>query len=39
MGSFAPQNEMHVYDLPWILAPNGIFSKGEYLTKGLVNNI
>lgn len=42
MGSFAPQVNPHSFDLPWVEAPSGFISRGDYKGKGLVtyhNNI
>lgn len=36
MGSFAPQPQPHVFDLPWVEAPSGFLARGEYKGKGLV---
>jgi hypothetical protein len=37
MGSFAPQEKPHVFDLPWIEAPSGFLARGDYKGKALVN--
>lgn len=36
MGSFAPQDKEHVFDLPWCEAPSGFLARGDYKGKGLV---
>lgn len=36
MGSFAPQKDLHVFDLPWQEAPSGFLARGDYKGKGLV---
>jgi RHO protein GDP dissociation inhibitor len=36
MGSFAPQEKEHVFDLPWCEAPSGFLARGDYKGKGLV---
>lgn len=38
MGSFAPQDKPHTYDLEWAEAPSGFIARGDYKGKGLVNN-
>jgi Rho GDP-dissociation inhibitor len=35
MGSFAPQEKEHVFDLPWQEAPSGFLARGDYKGKGL----
>jgi Rho GDP-dissociation inhibitor len=35
MGSFAPQDKEHVFDLPWQEAPSGFLARGDYKGKGL----
>lgn len=39
MGSFAPQQKMHTFDLPWTEAPQGFLARGDYKGKGLVQLI
>jgi hypothetical protein len=36
MGSFAPQEKEHSFDLPWCEAPSGFLARGDYKGKGLV---
>ena len=36
MGSFAPQQEPHHFDLPWVETPSGFLARGDYKGKGLV---
>lgn len=36
MGSFAPQEKDHTFDLPWVEAPSGFLARGDYKGKGLV---
>ena len=36
MGSFAPHEKEHVFDLPWCEAPSGFLARGDYKGKGLV---
>ena len=36
MGSFAPQEKPHVFDLPWTETPKGFIARGDYKGKGLV---
>ena len=36
MGSFAPQEQAHTFDLPWTEAPKGFLARGDYKGKGLV---
>ncbi len=35
MGSFAPQEKQHVFDLQWQEAPSGFLARGDYKGKGL----
>ena len=39
MGSFAPQPAPHSFELPWVEAPSGFISRGDYKGKGLVYNV
>lgn len=39
MGSFAPQQTPHTFDLPWTEAPKGFLARGDYKGKGLVKRV
>jgi hypothetical protein len=36
MGSFAPQEKPHEFDLPMTEAPSGFLARGDFKGKGLV---